>query len=222
MRGRFGALLVVLGLAAAGCGGGSEAKVIEQYLKALRAKDNMTLASFSAARFEQPVQSWSIKGTVEENKEPMPLPDLLRKMNESKAALDQNTKEYKAYYQAHPNEVEQVRNLSHDAKPGGRLQSTFSDWQKFTQREKELKKTLSETREAVEREKRTMALSLSSVPADVESLQGDVETKKVEVDLTINGQSQPYLITVRKYNVKRETGPPVSSRWMIQNVTPKA
>ena len=221
MQGRFGALLVVLGLAAAGCGGGSEAKVIEQYLKALRAKDNMTLSSFSAARFEQPVQSWSIKGTVEENKEPMPLPELMRKMKDSEAALSQNMKEYKAYYQAHPNEVEQVNKLSHDAKPTGRLQSTFSDWQKFTQKERDLKKSLAESREAVEREKRTMTFSLGPV-TDVESLQGEVETKKVEVELTINGQSQPYLITVRKYNVKRESGPPVTSRWMIQNVTPKA
>jgi hypothetical protein len=221
MHGRLGALLIVLGLGAAGCGGGSEAKVVEQYFKAVRAKDNQTLSSFSAARFDQPVESWSLKGTVEENKEPMALPDLLRKMKDSEAALNQNAKEYKAYYQAHANEVEQVRNLSHDAKPAGRLQSTFSDWQKFTQKERDLKKSLAETREAVEREKRTMALSLGPV-TDIESLQGDVETKKLEVDLTINGQSQPYLITVRKYNVKRESGPRVTSRWMIQTVAPKA
>jgi len=221
MRDRRAALLVLFGLLAAGCGGGSEEKLIDQYFKAVRAKDNQTLSSFAAARFERDVQSWSIKGAVEENKEPLPLPELLRKLRDSEAALNQNAKDYKAYYQAHPNEVEQVRNLAREAKVSAGLQSTHAEWQKFTQREKELKKTVAETKDQVEREKRTMALSVGQIN-DMESLQGEVETKKVEVNLTIDGQAQPYLVTVRRYNVKRESGPPVMSRWMVQTVAPKA
>ena len=54
------------------------------------------------------------------------------------------------------------------------------------------------------------------------TLKGEVTEKQIEVDLTINGQVQPYVMTLRKYDVKRANGQRVNSRWVIQNLQPKA
>jgi hypothetical protein len=71
----------------------------------------------------------------------------------------------------------------------------------------------------VDKEKRSMARSIGEVD-DVESLKGDVNEKQIEVDLTIAGQEQPYVMTLRKYDVKRENGQTVRGRWVIQNLQP--
>lgn len=55
---------------------------------------------------------------------------------------------------------------------------------------------------------------------DAESLQGEMKEKKIELDLTIAGQVQPYVMTVRKYEMKRESGPRVVSRWVVQELRP--
>ena len=56
---------------------------------------------------------------------------------------------------------------------------------------------------------------------DIESLAGEMKEKKIELDLTIGGQVQPYVMTVRKYEMKRESGPRVVSRWVVQELQPK-
>ena len=75
------------------------------------------------------------------------------------------------------------------------------------------------SKEAVEKEKRSVARSVGDVD-DVESLQGEVTEKQIELDLTIGGQVQPYVMTLRKYELKRDAGPRVQSRWVIQNLQP--
>jgi hypothetical protein len=64
-----------------------------------------------------------------------------------------------------------------------------------------------------------MALSVGTTDG-LDSMQGDVKTKRIAVDITIEGQTQPYVITLKKYEVKRE-GPRVVSRWMIQSLQPQ-
>jgi len=43
----------------------------------------------------------------------------------------------------------------------------------------------------------------------------------VDVDLTIAGQVQPYVMTLRKYELVGSGGPRTVSRWVIQNIAPK-
>ena len=57
---------------------------------------------------------------------------------------------------------------------------------------------------------------------DVESLAGEMKEKQIELDLTIGGQVQPHVMTVRKYEMKRESGPRVVSRWVVQGLQPRS
>jgi hypothetical protein len=43
-------------------------------------------------------------------------------------------------------------------------------------------------------------------------------TKKVELDLSIDGQSQPDVMTLRKYEVKSDSGPAPRGRWVVQSL----
>jgi hypothetical protein len=222
LRGSF--LPAVLGLALAGAAcGHPEKSVVDNYFNAVRAKDNQTLSSFATARFERPVQSWAIKDTVDETTEPMPLTALVEKLKKAEADLAANTKEARAYNLEHYAEIDQVRDARGKSKPvPAKAAPVAARWDEFNQKDRDMKKAVAEARDAVEKEKRNMALSVGTTDG-LEAMQGEVKTKRIVVDVTIEGQgSQPYVMTLKRYEAKREGGPRIQSRWMIQSLQPQA
>ena len=221
LRGSF--LPAVLGLCLAGAAcGHPEKQVVDNYFNAVRAKDNQTLSSFATVRFEKPVQSWVIKDTVEETSEPVPLITMMEKLKQAEAAQAANTKEARAYNLDHFAEIDQARDLKSKGKPiPAKIAPVATRWEEFNQKDREAKKAVAEARDAVEREKRNMALSVGTSDG-LDAMQGEVKTKKVAVDVTIEGQTQPYVMTLKRYDVKREGGGPrVTTRWMVQSLQPQ-
>jgi hypothetical protein len=221
LRGSFLPAVLGLSLAGAACGH-PEKQVVDNYFNAVRAKDNQTLSSFATVRFEKPVQSWVIKDTVEETSEPVPLITMTEKLKQAEAALAANTKEARAYNLDHFAEIDQARDLKSKGKPiPAKIAPVATRWEEFNQKDRETKKAVAEARDAVEREKRNMALSVGTSDG-LEAMQGEVKTKKVAVDITIEGQTQPYVMTLKRYDVKREGGGPrVTTRWMVQSLQPQ-
>jgi hypothetical protein len=221
LRGSFLPAVLGLSLAGAACGH-PEKSVVDNYFNAVRAKDNQTLASFATARFERPVQAWAIKDTVEETTEPLPLPALAEKLKQAEAAQAANTKDARAYNLEHFAEIDQARDAKSKGKPvPAKVAPVAARWEEFNQKDRETKKAVAEARDALEKEKRNMALSVGT-PEGLEGMQGEVKTKKIAVDITIEGQgSQPYVMTLKRYEVKRE-GPRIQSRWIIQSLQPQA
>ena len=43
---------------------------------------------------------------------------------------------------------------------------------------------------------------------DVETLKGEMITKDIELELTINGEKKPYVMALRKYELAGNTGQP--------------
>jgi hypothetical protein len=220
LRGSF--LPAVLGLALAGAAcGHPEKSVVDNYFNAVRAKDNQTLASFATARFERPVQSWQIKSTLDENTEPMPLPALAEKLKQAEATQAANTKDARAYNLDHFAEIDQAREARSKGKPvPAKVAPVAARWEEFNQKDRDAKKAMAEAREAVEKEKRNMALSVGTTDG-LEAMQGEVKTKRIAVDVTIEGQPQPYVMTLKRYEAKREGGPRIQSRWIIQSIQPQ-
>jgi hypothetical protein len=222
LRGSF--LPAVLGLALAGAAcGHPEKSVVDNYFNAVRAKDNQTLASFATARFERPVQSWQIKNTIDETTEAMPLPQLVEKLKQAEAAQAANTKDARAYNLDHFAEIDQVREAKSKGKPvPAKAAPVAARWEEFNQKDRESKKAVAEAREAVEKEQRNMALSVGTTEG-LETMQGEVKTKRLLVDVTIEGQTQPYVMTLKRYEAKREGGggPRIQSRWIIQSIQPQ-
>jgi len=217
-RGRV-AMAAVVALAGVACGH-PEKSVVDQYFNAVNAKDTQTLSSFAAVTFEKKVDRWAIKKTISEDKKPAPLPDLVQKAKDADAAVAANKKAASAWSLDRFNDIEAVREARKNNKPvPAKLTEAAAKWDDFNTKDRDGKKTVAVSKDAVEKEKRSMARSIGDVE-DVESLKGDVNEKQIEVDLTIGGQQQPYVMTLRKYDLKRDNGQRVNSRWVIQNLQP--
>jgi hypothetical protein len=216
----LGAVLAVAVLGAA-CGSGSEGRVIDQYFNALRANDNVTLTSFAAVAFDKKVDNWKIKGASPETRSPASLPDLAKKVSDLETELAANKKAAGAYSLEHYADIDKVKELQKGNKPvPGNLKDVAEKWSQFNDKDRELKRAVAEAKNAVEREKRNVTLSVSQ-QENVESLTGEMVSKQVDVDLTIAGQVQPYVITLRKYELTGGTSGRMVSRWVIQNIQPK-
>ena len=213
------ALAAVLALAGAACGH-PEKSVVDQYFNAVNAKDTQTLSSFAAVTFDKKVDRWSIKKTISEDKKPAPLPDLVQKSKDADAAVAANKKAASTWSLDRFNDIEAVREARKNNKPvPAKLTEVATKWDDFNTKDRDGKKAVAVGKDAVEKEKRSMARSIGDVE-DVENLKGDVNEKQIEVDLTIGGQVQPYVMTLRKYDVKRDNGQTVRGRWVIQNLQP--
>ena len=217
-RGRV-ALTAVVALAGVACGH-PEKSVVDQYFNAVNAKDTQTLSSFAAVTFDKKVDRWAIKKTISEDKKAAPLPDLVQKAKDADAAVAANKKAASAWSLDRFNDIEAVREARKNNKPvPAKLTEVATKWDDFNTKDRDGKKAVAVGKDAVEKEKRSMARSIGDVE-DVENLKGDVNEKQIEVDLTIGGQVQPYVMTLRKYEVKRDNGQTVRGRWVIQNLQP--
>ena len=226
MRERATTLAMALGLtlAFAACWGGQEANVINQYFTALRANDTNTLTSFATVQFDQKVDDFKIVSVGPETKTPATLPDLVQKQKDLEAELAKNTRDARAWgndLDIYP-KLDAVRTAEQKgAKIPTNLLPIQEKWKGYNDKDRELKKGLSEAKAAVEREKRNVGLSLGQLE-DMETLKGDMITKDVDLNLTIGGQVKPYTMTLRKYDVTGGTGGRLVSRWVVYGLTPKA
>lgn len=226
MRERGTALAVTLGLAVAGLACSSaESKVVEQYFGALRANDQSTLTSFAMVAFDQKVDDWKIVAEGAEVKAPAALPDLVKKQKDTQAELDKNTRDARAWANAmdvYP-KLDQVRQAQQKgAKIPPALQPIAEKWDGFQSEDRRLKKAVGEAKSAVEREKRNVTLSIGQVE-DLESLTGEVLSRDIDLNLTIGGAVKPYTMTLRRYDLKGQSGGGrMMSRWVVQSLTPKA
>jgi hypothetical protein len=211
----------MLGVAA--CSGGREANVVNQYFTALRANDTNTLTSFASVQFEQKVDDYKIVAVGPETKTPATLPDLVAKQKSLEAELAKNTRDARSWgndLDIYP-KLDQVRTLEQAGKPvPANLKPIAEKWKGFNDKDRELKKAVSDAKSAVEREKRNVALSIGQVE-DMESLTGELITKDIDLELTIGGQAKPYTMTLRKYEVGGGTGGRLVSRWVVSSITPK-
>jgi hypothetical protein len=222
---RTTALAVALGLAVAGLACSSaEKNVINQYFTALRANDQGTLTSFAMVAFDQQVDDWKVVRVGPETKTPVTLPDLVKKEKDLEAQQAANRKDYQAWgndLSVYP-KLDQIREVrAKNGKLPVALQPVAEKYDAFQAKDRDLKKAVSEAKEAVDRERRNVALSVGQVE-DVDTLGGESLSKDVDVDLTIKGQVKPYVMTLRKYELSGGKGPRMVSRWVVQSITPKA
>jgi hypothetical protein len=226
MRERGTALAVTLGLAIAGLACSSaESKVVDQYFNALRANDQGTLTSFAMVAFDQKVDDWKIVAEGAEVKAPTALPDHVKKQKDLQAELDKNTRDARAWandLNVYP-KLDQVRQAQQKgAKVPPALQPIADKWDSFQSENRRLKKAVGEAKAAVEREKRNVTLSIGQVE-DLESLTGEMLSRDIELNLTIGSAVKPYTMTLRRYDLKGQSGGGrMMSRWVIQSLTPKA
>jgi hypothetical protein len=198
--------------------GNQETQVIENFFRAVQAKDTGTMSSFAVVQFDGEVKSWKVKSVGEEQRSPAPLANLAKALKEADEAAAQNKKDASAYFNAHPLEVDKVKPLVESKVPAN-LQKTADDWKKFSDLDHDLKEKAANAKQAYEREKRLVTMSTGSA-GNADALAGDVITKTALVDVESGGDVKPYAIQLRKYDVAPagQTAK-VMSRWLIYSIT---
>ena len=214
-RGTGPLAILALSAAATACSSHPEKSVVDSYFNAVNAKDTQTLSSFAVVSFDKKVDRWTIKKTLEETKTPVTMADLVAKVRDTEKAIMDNTKAARGYNDDHYKELGDIKALKKGAPVPPKLQPVATEWENFNKKDRELKKSLAEAKDAVEKEKRNAALSLGSSD-DLENVTGTVLNKKILLGLTIDGQEREYVMTLRKYDVKGGSRP----RWMIQSLQP--
>ena len=225
MREHATALAVATGLAIAGIAcGGAESNVVNQYFTALRANDTNTLSSFAMVAFDKKVDNYKIVSMGPAERTPVTLPDLVKKQAEIQEALDQNTKEARAWgndLKIYP-KLDKVRELERDGKriPAS-LQPIHEKWTAYNDKDRELKGELAAAKRAVEKERRNTQLSVGQVDG-LEKMTGEIVSRKIDLSITIDGQPHPYVMTLRKYELANEGKRRMISRWVVEELEPKA
>lgn len=202
--------------------GNQETQVIENFFRAIQAKDNQTVSSFSMVHFDQEVKSWKVKSVGEEQRVPAPLASLAKALKEADEAVAENKKDASGYFNAHPLEVDKVKPLVESGgKVPANLQKTADDWKRFTDLDRERKDKAAAAKQAYEREKRLVTMSTGQA-GTADSLAGDLITKTASVEIESGGDVKLYSIQLRKYDVAPagQTAK-VMSRWLIQSITPQ-
>jgi hypothetical protein len=226
MRDRATALVVALGmaLAAAACSGGAEKNVVNQYFTAVRANDTNTLTSFAMVPFDKPIEDWKIVSVGVETRVPAPLPELVKKQKDLEAELAKNKSEAMKWGND-PGVYQKRQQLSDILGKNGKVPPALLPVQQkydaYQANDRELKKKLATAKAEVEREKRNATMSVGQIE-DLESLNGEMITKDIELLLTTGGQKTPYVMTLRKYELTGGPGPRMVSRWVVQALAPKA
>jgi hypothetical protein len=210
-----GALVVAL---AAGACGHPEQRVVDQYFNAVNAQDNQTLSSFAAVKFDQKVDRWSITDVSPETLADAPLPELVKKAKDIDKQIADNKKAANQYFLDHPAVATIMEAQRKDAKLPANLQTTAQEWDKYSQKDRELKKAQAEAKDAVDKEKRDVQLSVGQV-GDLESLTGKMVTKSVDLTLTIKGDAKPYQMGLRKYDLQGAGAR--GGRWVVHTLTAK-
>lgn len=214
-----GAALAAFAVAVLGVACGGSDQTVDQYFNALKAKDNQTLSSFSAVIFDKPVDSWKVTKVGEEQRTPVTVAELAGKVKDLEAQVAKNTKDARATLDA--GKVDEVKALRRAGKPvPAGLQAAAAEFDKFNHADTDLKKQHSQAKDALEKERRQMTLSVGPVD-NLEGVNGDVVTKQVELDLTLKDEKPaPYVMTLRRYELKRD-GPRAVSRWVVQDIKPR-
>ena len=214
-------VVVVLAAVSVACGG-PEKTVVDQYFNAVKAKDNQTLSSFAAVHFDRPVETWKIGAVGPEEEAPAPLPDLVAKVKELEAQMAANKKAAGTYHLQRFADIDKVQDIrKRNGSVPASLAPVATQWDEFNQKDREFRKAVAAAKDAVEKERRNVRLSVGDVEG-VEAFQGKMLSKKIDVDITVKDEKpQPFVMTLRKYELKRE-GPRVNARWVVQAITPKA
>lgn len=210
--------VAVLGVAC----GGPENAIVDRYFQSVRSSDTQTLSSFATVPFEGNVQSWKILGSEPDQRTPATLADLAKKRDELDTEMAANKKAAQTFMLDNPTEGTQVQDLlRRGAKVPGRLAKFATQWEEFNTKDRNLKKAHADAVTAVDKEKRLVTMSLTSPTDDVETLTGEIATKNVNVEVTSEGESKPYLMTLTRYELVDPAGAKLNSRWVVTGLSAK-
>lgn len=215
-------------LAAAGCSGGPEQPILNQFFTASRLHDNTTLANFSTVSFEPgsqgTVASFTIEGVSPEERKPLNTRALAQAQAEAKAADVEYTKRKEAYENANLDAIKRVV-----AAKGTKAQLKGSDaevqatWARFLDEGTAVSRRVFEARRKLASETSVAAMSVDDPrnPVDLTKYDGDMVSKDVTISAPVrlpNDQTlqKTLVVTMRRAMLRGDHE--ITGRWIITGI----
>jgi hypothetical protein len=225
--------LIVAGVAvfaAAGCGGGSEQQLLQQYFQAARLRDQATLSNIATVSYNAQergtIQSFSVVSVGQETRRPLELSKLRKAVDEAQMAEEEFSKRKKTYQDDNIEAIGRVLKAERaNAKLGGRDAEVQAAWTKWRQETSDFSKKLQDARSALADERSHAEVSVYDPrnPVDVTEYDGELISKDVNITAQVrtpDGQSaeRPMVVTMQRAVMKKAGAPDLNGRWVITDI----
>lgn len=231
-RGTVSYVLVASILAfAVGCGGSAEQQILDDFFRASRLQDNVTLANFATTEFDPRtdgiVTSFDVVSVSDERIVPMPLKQYARAVEEARAADEAFNREKRAYQDANIAVIDRITS----AEAGGREvasrdRSAKEAWDKWRTDAGLHMKAISDAQRQLSGSRGLAELSLARVRPRVEDVtgyDGELVTKAVMLNATVRtpeGATERRTLeaTLMLAVLKPDDGEGITGRWLVTSI----
>jgi hypothetical protein len=215
-------------LAAAGCTGGPEQPILNQYFTASRLRDNTTLANFSTVAFEPreqgTVTSFTIQSVSPEQHKALAVRTLVDAQAAAKAADADYTKRKDAYETANLDAIKRVIDAENASKPvKGKDAEVQAAWTKLRQEGAEVSKRVYDARRRFASETSVASLSVQDprAPVDLAKYDVDLVSKEATIAARVNlptGQAADKTLVVTMQRAVLKGDREITGRWVITGI----
>ena len=213
----------------AGCGGGgTEKTTIDNFFRASKLRDNVTLGNIAMVQYDPrtdgQVENTSIVSVSQEQVTPLHLKELAKVQDEAKKADDDFTNRKRAYQDQHADEVKRVLEAQNKGqKLKGKDAQFQAAWDKWVLDTRESAKKLSDAREALAAERSVADASIANAQNPVDPTQYDGDLASTDYTVTANvitptGEhvTRTLVLTLQQARLKGDK--PIVGRWIITKI----
>ena len=220
--------LMMVGIA---CSVMPEEKVVRDFFRASRLRDNVALSTFATASFDPQsagqVQKFTVISVSPERNTPYPIKQYAKAFDDAKAADNAFTKDKNDYQRVNIDAIKRVVDAEVTKKPIPKKDASVKEtWEKLRDDSAKHAKTVSDARTELNRFKGLAELSLSrpnGPTPDVTKFDGNLVQKDITIDATVTppqGQAvqKTLTVTVERCVGKDADGKDVTGRWIVTHV----
>jgi hypothetical protein len=218
---------------AASCSGGSERKLLEDFFRASRLRDNVTLGNFATATFDPRtdgvVQGFEVESITEERMIPMPLKQYAKAVDDAKEKDQTFSAEKRAYQNANIVVIDRVLKTVAAGKPVSAKDRAIKEaWEKWSADALVHRKAVSDAQRQLNNARGIAELSLTrpnGATVDASKYDGAMGTKEVVLKATVrtpDGQSTNKTLkaVLQRARMKDEKGKDLTGRWIVTSMAP--
>lgn len=225
----FVPVLLTLALAGPGCGGAPEYQVVNQFFRASRLADTMTVGNIATVSFDPKkdgvVESFSIVSVTPEQARELKMIECAQALKDAQAKEAEFGKKMKEYQDANTEAIDRVLKAeAKNAKLGGKDAQVQKEWGKWREEQKTHAKEVSEARVKLSEERHVAELSVQD--RDVTTYAGSEFTKDVTVDANVRTPDgtmakKTLVLTMQRAVLKDDKGQTVEGKWMFTKLAQK-
>lgn len=213
-----------------GCSGPPEGKILQDFFRASRLRDNTTLGNFATVSFDPRtdgvVQDFEIIEISAERRRPLPLRQFAEELEKARAADAQFTEEKRAYQNANITAIDRIMKAeASDRSPAARDLPVKAAWDKWVADAAMHTKAVSDAQYQLSANSGIVELSLARQASgiDVTQLEGDLILKDVRILATVRQPDgatveRNYLVGMQRAEMKDSRGQELSGRWIVTSI----